>query len=115
MFEFRQNGGEFEIKGHLFFKEIGEEEVLGQLKAYAQNPKKQTSFYFKIHYLDGQRAINFIVKVCRFVQTLPATNNTYWVYHEEDEDGKALAEDIIEEFGVPLILMPVDDSSFFSD
>ena len=106
-FVFNETNGKFLIKGHLIFVNITEEEVLAKVKAYSLKSAPKTSFHFQVHYIEGRRAMNLISDIYHLLNHL--TNFTmYWEYEPEDEDGKQLGEDLIEELNIPFVLKVIE-------
>jgi len=106
-FTFSEAQGQFLIKGHLIFVDLTEEDILTKIKTYLIKPVDKTSFHFRVHYIEGQRAMRLIADIYRLFSHL---NNftIYWEYELEDEDGKQLGEDLIEELNIPFILKVIE-------
>ena len=109
MLVFQKEAGNFEIKGHLILNDDEEEQILNILKEYSTAPTDETKFYFDVHYLNGEKSEQFIVKIYDILKIVP-NSHFFWKYQAEDLGGQELGLDLIEELDIPFEMVEVKSS-----
>ena len=107
MSSFKQESpGLFIVQGNLFLELLKVDQIREELVSYAQAPENATILNYEVGHIGGNEALQFIVEVYQILKSVPNLT-IYWTYSKYDLDMTDLAQDIIDDLGIPLILKPV--------